>query len=650
MPYRITRRAAIAMETVLIVLSVLAVCSPSPAEIFSMGNQPLRSTDASLSKQEEETLHSRASMLFGRLPQTMPEADKDTPVQVDLGKKLYFETRISVNNTQSCNTCHPVQGKHSGVDNRPTSPGAQNQFGSRNAPTVLNAGFQAAEFWDGRSPDLADQAKGPILNPIEMGMPKAGEVLERLAAAGYKPLFAEAFPDQKDAFTYDNLGRAIAAFERTMVSRSRFDGYLEAKTADLQPLEKQGLTVFMNVACASCHGGPTLGGLIYQKIGVVHPYSDTKDKGRFDVTKQEVDQFVFKVPMLRNISMTGPYYHDGRVATLAEAIDRMAWMQLGRKLDNGQINVVMRFLTALADTQRSTDVPVVKAGPARPWAPPKFATLKDDPRTEEIRYGYALLSDTYAYLGEHGLGYSGNKLACGSCHQEVGTKPYGLSWMGVAKRYPRWRGRDGRESTLEDRINGCMQRSLAGKPLPKDSREMRAMVAYMTWLTEATPQENQGMLLVKFPLPDRAANPEAGKEIYALQCQNCHGAAGQGYQSMAAKDGGSYAAPPLWGNDSFNIGAGMHRLLTATPFIHANMPLGVRYNAPALSIEEAYDVAAFMDSHPRPGMENLEADWPDKAQKSIDAPYGPYADTFPATQHKYGPFKPIDQWRKEHAK
>lgn len=610
------------------------------------GNEEvIRTVDAQLSAQEEEILHMQARMLLGALPKAMPGRAGDTTAQVALGQKLYFEKSMSLNNSQSCNDCHPVQGKHAGADNKPTSPGAQKQFGARNAPTVLNAGFQHAQFWDGRSPDLADQAKGPILNPVEMGMSKPEDVMQRLASAGYKPLFAKAFPGGRDAFTYDNVGKAIAAFERTLVSRSRFDAYIEGNRDGLQPLEKRGLMAFLDVGCVRCHGGPMQGGLLYQKIGVFQPYGNAEDLGRFDVTKSEKDRFVFKVPLLRNISMTGPYYHDGTVATLAEAIDRMAWLQLGTTLSSGQIDGIMRFLTALADERRSADTPVARASSPKPWSPAAFSSLKDDPRAEDIIYGFKLLSDTPAYLGQDGLGYSGNKLACRNCHQEAGTKLYGLPWMGVTKRYPTWRGRDGREITLEDRINDCMRRSLAGRPLPTDGREMRAMVAYMTWLTEQTPKENQGLLLVKFSLPDRAADPAKGKEVYTLYCQNCHGDDGQGYQAIATKKNDSLVAPPLWGDSSYNIGAGMNRLLTATPFIHANMPLGVRSDAPALSIEEAYDAAAYVNSQSRLGMEGLEADWPDKTTKNIDAPYGPYADPFPSTQHTFGPFKPIEQWK-----
>lgn len=171
------------------------------------------------------------------------------------------------------------------------------------------------------------------------------------------------------------------------------------------------------------------------------------------------------------------------------------------------------------------------------------------------------------------------------------------------------------------------------------------MVAYMAWLTEQTPKGNEGLLLVKFSPPDRAADPAKGKEVYTLSCQNCHGDDGQGYKAVAIKERGPLVAPPLWGDGSYNIGAGMNRLLTATPFIHANMPLGTRSDAPALSIEEAYDVAAYMNSQSRPGMEGLEADWPDKTTKNIDAPYGPYADPFPSAQHTFGPFKAIEEWR-----
>ncbi|EPR44721.1 Di-heme cytochrome c peroxidase [Desulfovibrio sp. X2] len=622
---------------------------PAVADSLSAAGQPMRSADAVLAPRDEELLHRQAAMILSPLPEAMPGAEKDSPELVALGEKLFFETALSTNRTQSCNSCHRVDGSHAGVDNLPTSPGAMKKLGDRNAPTVLNAGFEIAQFWDGRSPDLADQAKGPILNPVEMGMPKAEEVMGRLEAAGYGPLFAKAFPGAAEPLTYDNLGLAIAAYERTLVTHDRFDAYLKGDLGALTSLEKRGLSEFMQTGCVRCHNGPTMGGLLFEKIGVVHPY-DSKDEGRFTVTKRTEDRFVFKVPMLRNITMTGPYYHDGRVATLAEAVDRMAWLQLGVRLDNARLDSMLRFMTALADERRASAPPADSAPPAKPWTPPALADLGPGPDAELVRYGYLLLTDTYQYLGKPGLGYSGNVLACRSCHQETGTKAYGLSWMGVTGRYPRFRAREGRESTLAERINGCMQRSLAGRPLPADSLEMKAMIAYMGWLSGHTPKENAGLLAVRFDLPARAADPAKGKEHYAVFCQNCHGAHGQGYQPMAAEGRGSYSVPPLWGAGAYNIGAGMARLLTATAFIQANMPLGAQSGAPALSVEEAYDVAAYVNSQARPQMAGLESDWPDKVTKPVDSPYGPYADGFPPAQHRLGPFGPLKAWQAAHRK
>jgi len=292
---------------------------------------------------------------FGKLPDHMPGSENDTPVKIELGRKLYFETALSINNTQSCNTCHRIDGGRGGVDNKPVSPGAiKGKFGTRNAPTVLNAGFHIAQFWDGRAATLAEQAKGPILNPVEMAMPNEEAVIERVKKLDYVDLFKKAFPKETDPVTYDNLAEAIAAFERTLITRCRFDDYLAGDEQALTEQEKAGLKLFLDLGCADCHSGPLLGGNQFRKMGDIHPYKNTKDLGRYEVTKRKRDKYVFKVPSLRNIVLTAPYFHDGQVPTLAEAIDQMAWLQLDEKLSAEQIQQILQFLVSLTDKKRST--------------------------------------------------------------------------------------------------------------------------------------------------------------------------------------------------------------------------------------------------------------------------------------------------------
>lgn len=292
--------------------------------------------------------------LFQPLPDKMPGAEKDTPALVSLGKQLYFEKRLSANNSQSCNSCHVVEGTKGGVDNEPTSPGAFGKRGGRNSPTTLNAGFHLAQFWDGRAADLAAQAKGPVLNPIEMAMPSEADVVKKLSTIPeYAKGFAEAFPSDKAPLNYDNMAKAIAAFERTLVTKDRFDDFLKGDDKALSPAELQGFSKFVSTGCTACHNGPLLGANSYQKMGAVNPYANTEDIGREAVTKDAADKFKFKVPTLRNIALTAPYFHDGKSATLEDAVKQMAWLQLGRKLEDSEVKSIASFLGSLTDKSRS---------------------------------------------------------------------------------------------------------------------------------------------------------------------------------------------------------------------------------------------------------------------------------------------------------
>lgn len=299
-------------------------------------------------------LRTRTLELITPIPDKMPGSEKDTEDRIALGERLFFEKNLSVTGTQSCNSCHSVDRGLGGVDNEPTSPGAFGKRGGRNSPTVLNAGFHLAQFWDGRAETLEDQAKGPVLNPIEMAMPAPDIVIDRLTSdPSYIRAFRRAFPGEADPVTYDNFARAVAAFERTLITRDRFDDFLKGDNQALSAAELKGLDTFLSVGCTTCHYGPLLGANSYRKVGILNPYENLEDKGRFEVTKEEEDEYVFKVPSLRNIAITGPYFHDGAIPELGQTVRKMAWMQLGVKLTDDQANSITTFLNALTDKGRA---------------------------------------------------------------------------------------------------------------------------------------------------------------------------------------------------------------------------------------------------------------------------------------------------------
>jgi cytochrome c peroxidase len=291
-------------------------------------------------------LREQARGIFGVLPADAPNpANPITPEKIELGRMLFFEPRITESRKLSCNACHGLDTF--GVDNEPTSIGHEGQRGERNSPTVYNAALHIAQFWDGRAKDVEEQAKGPVLNPVEMAMPSEAEVIARLEAIpGYKPLFNAAFPGQADPITFDNVALAIAAFERKLVTPGPFDAFLQGDDAALTSAQLQGLQTFIDTGCITCHNGATVGGQMFQKLGLVIPY-ETKDTGREKLTGNPAERFVFKVPSLRNVAKTQPYFHDGSIATLDQAIRLMAHHQLGKQLDDAQIASIAAFLEAL---------------------------------------------------------------------------------------------------------------------------------------------------------------------------------------------------------------------------------------------------------------------------------------------------------------
>jgi cytochrome c peroxidase len=234
------------------------------------------------------------------------------------------------------------------VDGQPVSDGHKGQKGTRNAPTVYNAAGHFVQFWDGRASDVEEQAKGPVMNPVEMAMSSDKAVVAVLKSMPeYVEAFKKAFPSEKDPVTFENTARAIGAFERRLMTPSRWDKFLNGDQAALSNAEKAGFNKFMEAGCQACHAGTYLGGEVYQKLGLVKPYPDTSDSGRQAVTKQESDRLVFKVPSLRNIDKTQPYFHTGKVATLEEAVKEMAEYQLGKQMKDDEIASIMTFLKTL---------------------------------------------------------------------------------------------------------------------------------------------------------------------------------------------------------------------------------------------------------------------------------------------------------------
>ena len=288
-----------------------------------------------------------ALKLFAPLPAVMSSPDNAvTDAKVRLGRTLYYDPRLSANQKISCNTCHPLDAY--GAEAKRVSTGHKNQQGNRNAPTVYNAAGHFVQFWDGRAPNVEEQAKGPITNPVEMAMPSSGAAVQVIASMPeYVALFQTAFPQNKEPITYNNMALAIGAFERQLVTPSRWDAFLEGDPSALTDAEKTGFNTFAASGCQWCHYGPYVGGASYQKLGVMKPWPNQADQGLYQVTKEETDRMVFKVPSLRNIQKTEPYFHDGSVPTLDQAIRNMAVHQRGVTLTDAQVKSIETWINSL---------------------------------------------------------------------------------------------------------------------------------------------------------------------------------------------------------------------------------------------------------------------------------------------------------------
>lgn len=305
--------------------------------------------------------------LPGQAPQ--PADNPTTPAKVALGKMLYHETRISANGVLSCNSCHNVM--NGGDDNRSGSIGMHDQVGGRSAPTVWNSAFNSVQFWDGRAASLEAQAKGPVTNPIEMGMKSWDDVIVRLKAIpGYPQAFTAAF-GSGDVVTVDNAAKAIAAYERTLITpNSPYDQYVKGNLSALTEQQIRGMNTFAEVGCVQCHSGAAFNGPqlpegtgFFMKFptytnGVFEAqYNFSADKGRFDVTKNEADLHFYKVPTLRNIALTAPYFHNGKVKTLETAVMVMAKTQLDKDLTEQQVNDITAFLNTLTGEFPKIEMP-----------------------------------------------------------------------------------------------------------------------------------------------------------------------------------------------------------------------------------------------------------------------------------------------------
>ncbi len=307
---------------------------------------------SSFGESVDEDLLKQAKQIFSPLPQVMvSEKNSITPEKVKLGKMLFYESRISIDGTVSCVKCHPISLY--GADGLKKSIGNNCKVNPRNAPTLFNAAAQISAHWIGNRTDVEDQARQSVIGPPSFGLPSYEALEKKLREIkGYNDLFKKAFPKDDDPITVDNFAKSVGAFERTLVTPSPFDAYLKGGKGGLKEKEKRGLKTFIEGGCTACHSGQYMGGQMYQKFGIVEPYwkytqSETIDEGRYVVTKNESDKYLFKVPVLRNVAKTAPYFHDGSIGKLEDAVLIMGKVQFGRDLTKPQVENIIAFLISL---------------------------------------------------------------------------------------------------------------------------------------------------------------------------------------------------------------------------------------------------------------------------------------------------------------
>lgn len=348
--------------------AMLAACKqePAPPDIAT-------ATPSAAPVVKAVTIDKGVLAAFAPLPKEF-DSDKNpiTDAKVTLGRMLFYDARLSKNHDVSCNSCHDLD-KY-GVDGRPVSLGHKQQPGARNAPTVYNAAGQFVQFWDGRADNVEEQAKGPMLNPVEMAAPGEKFVVRTLESMpGYAKAFKLAFPDDKQPVSFDNFAKAVGAFERKLVTPAPWDRFLAGDDKALTDAQKAGFNTFIATGCQMCHTGVLVGGSMFQKLGLVKPWPNQKDQGRYEVTKKDADRMMFKVPSLRDVAQTGPWFSDASATTLEQAVRMMAEHQLGKTLSDAQATSIVTWLGALTG-QIPTDY--VK----QPELPPSTATTpKADP-------------------------------------------------------------------------------------------------------------------------------------------------------------------------------------------------------------------------------------------------------------------------------
>lgn len=342
------------------ILQIIAIFTALCIVVFSAG--------AVFGAGADVELMDKAKSFFGPLPVSMPSPDNPiTPAKEKLGRALFYESRISIDGTVSCAKCHPMSLY--AADGLKKAVGNNCKVNPRNSPTLFNAAAQISQHWIGNRTSVEDQAKQSVTGPPAFGMPN-NESVEKILKGmkGYVAMFKEAFPGDKDPVSMENFAKAVGAFERTLVTPAPYDDYVRGNAGALTAEQKRGLKTFLDTGCTMCHAGPYFGGQMYQMFGMLEPYekytkSQPVDEGRFAVTKDPRDKYVFKVPVLRNVAVTPPYFHDGSVERLTDAIVIMAKVQLGKDLTKEQTGDIAAFLGSL--TGRIPDaaliVPVLPA-------------------------------------------------------------------------------------------------------------------------------------------------------------------------------------------------------------------------------------------------------------------------------------------------
>lgn len=338
-----------------LILTILAVAIPAIWYVsvdkakYANLTEEAEAPQVVIEESQDAELRESARTFFGSISD-LPKENISSE-KIELGKQLFFDKRLSKNNTISCNSCHSLTNY--GVDNLPLSPGDTKEFGNRNSPTVFYSSLHSMQFWDGRAEDVEEQAGGPILNPVEHNIPSEAFLEERLREIeAYQAMFKEVYPEEEQAITFNNITDAIGAFERQLNPKSRYDEWVDGDDKAMNTAEKAGLQAFIDNACITCHTGPAFGGIMLQKFGLHGNYweltkSELIDNGMYDLNKEEAFKYVFKTPGLRNIEKTYPYFHDGSVDDLKEAIRIMGELQLGKTISEEDVNSIETFLKAL---------------------------------------------------------------------------------------------------------------------------------------------------------------------------------------------------------------------------------------------------------------------------------------------------------------